>query len=66
MLNLGINTINMVIVVNKETKEKEIKDALRKIDRQSKKSKLSDFFGALPDVFGDGLKYQKKIRNEWD
>ncbi len=56
----------MVIVANKETNEKEIQDALKKIKKDSKKSKLADFFGALPGVFGDGLKYQKKIRNDWD
>ncbi|WP_165500430.1 hypothetical protein [Pedobacter psychroterrae] len=27
-----------------------------------KKPKLSDFFGALPGVFGAGLKYQKEVR----
>ncbi|QNN44124.1 hypothetical protein [Pedobacter roseus] len=52
--------------MNKETNEKEIKDALKKIKSGSKKSKLADFFGALPGVFGDGLKYQKKVRSDWD
>ncbi|MBB5438816.1 hypothetical protein HDC92_002497 [Pedobacter sp. AK017] len=56
----------MVIVINKETDEKEIKAALKKISKDPKKPKLADFFGALPDVFGDGLKYQKKVRSEWD
>jgi len=32
--------------------------------RQNKK-KLSDFYGALPDTYGDGLNYQIKGRIEW-
>lgn len=27
--------------------------------------KVEKFFGKLKGVFGDGLKYQKKIRSEW-
>jgi hypothetical protein len=30
-----------------------------------KKESLKDYFGRLPDTFGDGLEYQKKARNEW-
>lgn len=56
----------MVIVVNKETNEKEIEAALKKIKNDRKKPKLADFFGALPGAFGDGLDYQKKIRSDWD
>lgn len=52
--------------MNKETNDKEIRKALKKIKNNSEKSKLKDFFGALPGVFGDGLKYQKQIRNDWD
>lgn len=56
----------MVIVINKETEEKGIKAALKKIKKDPKQPKLADFFGVLPGVFGDGLKYQKKVRSDWD
>ncbi len=56
----------MVIVINKGADKKEIDKALKKIGKQSKKPKLTDFFGKLKNSFGDGLEYQKKIRNEWD
>ena len=29
------------------------------------KQDFMQFFGALPDI-GDGLEYQKNVRNEWD
>ena len=29
------------------------------------KQNFMQFFGALPDI-GDGLEYQKNVRNEWD
>jgi hypothetical protein len=27
---------------------------------------LSPYFGALKGVFGDGLAYQKRVRDEWE
>ena len=44
-------------------KEEYKKFALNQAKR--KKTNLSDFFGALPN-FGDGLKFQKNARNEWN
>jgi len=39
---------------------------LKKLSHKSSKKTLKDFFGALPDTFGDPLAYQKKVRNEWE
>ena len=32
---------------------------------RDKYSSLKDYYGKLPGAFGDGLEYQKKMRNEW-
>lgn len=32
---------------------------------QSNYSNKKDFYGKLPGSFGDGLEYQKRIRNDW-
>lgn len=32
---------------------------------RSNYSKLKDYYGKLKDAYGDGLEYQKKVRNEW-
>jgi len=55
----------MVITINKDTKAEEIEEALKKLPKSKKKS-LRSFYGKLKGTFGDGLEYQKKIRNEWD
>ena len=56
----------MVVVINKDTDKEEVRAALEKIKKASKKPKLTDFYGKLKGTFGDGLDYQKKLRNEWD
>jgi hypothetical protein len=55
----------MVITINKDTKSEEIAAALKKLDQTKKKSGLSAYYGKLKGVFGDGLQYQKKVRDEW-
>lgn len=55
----------MVITIKKDTKAEEIKAELKKLPKPAKKS-LSNFYGKLKGAFGDGLAYQKAIRNEWD
>jgi len=55
----------MVITINKNTKAEEIDEELKKLQK-SKKKTLSSFYGKLKAVFGDGLDYQKKIRDEWN
>jgi len=37
-----------------------------KSDRtKTRKQSYMEFFGALPNI-GDGLEFQKNVRNEWD
>ena len=55
----------MVITINKDTKAEEINKAIKQLPK-SKKKDLSSFYGKLKGVFGDGLEYQKKMRDEWD
>ncbi len=54
----------MVIEIKKDTPPEEVKRILEQIKSECKKKvALSDFFGKLPNI-GDGLAYQKKVRNE--
>jgi hypothetical protein len=53
----------MVIIVNKDSKIEEVKEALKKL-LNSKKKILASFYGKLKGFFGDGLAYQKAIRHE--
>jgi len=55
----------MVITINKDTKAEDIDKAIKKLPKSKKKS-LSNFYGKLKGAFGDGLEYQKKVRDEWD
>jgi hypothetical protein len=52
----------MINTINKETKPQEIAEALRKLQKSKKKGPIS-FYGKLKGIFGDGLEYQKRIRN---
>jgi hypothetical protein len=63
----------MTIVIKKTDSPEE---AQRKIDRFLKKRKEKPtpkqgfdpykYLGKLKGVFGDGLEYQKKMRDEWE
>ncbi|MCW5909905.1 MAG: hypothetical protein KIT62_02465 [Cyclobacteriaceae bacterium] len=57
----------MVIKISAKSKPEETKKALERMARAQKKhrKKLSDFYGKLPGLYGDGLEYQKKVRDEW-
>lgn len=57
----------MVIKISAKSKPEEAQKALERMARARKKSKkkLSDFYGKLPGVYGNGLTYQKKVRDEW-
>lgn len=52
----------MVITVTKDTKAEDIKKELKKLPETHGKG-LRFFYGKLNGVFGDGLAYQKAIRN---
>lgn len=54
----------MTVTIKKNSGKKDIEKALEQVG-QSKKQ-LSEFYGKLKNVYGDGLTYQKKVRNEWD
>mgnify|MGYP006284158125 CR=1 FL=1 len=46
---------------------KKIEQLYQKMNRKPNKKKynLLDYVGKLKGVYGDGLTYQKEIRNEW-
>ena len=58
----------MTITIDKATSEQDLYNWLNKVRSKrikANKSKMSKYFGVLPDI-GDGLQIQKKLRNEWD
>jgi hypothetical protein len=58
----------MLIKIDKTTTKEDLKKSLDRIKQnraKRKKPNLAEFFGVLPDI-GDGLEFQKKVRNEWD
>ena len=57
----------MVITIKKGETKKEIEAAVKRLGKKrSSKPALADFYGKLKGKFGDGLTYQKQLRNEWD
>ena len=60
--------MGVIIKVSKTDTPEQALKALGKLTKrkQPKKTKsLASFFGKLPGAFGDGLTYQKQMRNEW-
>ncbi len=58
----------MVVKISANSKPEEAKKALERLARSRKrnnKKKLAAFYGKLPGAYGDGLTYQKKVRDEW-
>lgn len=57
----------MIIRILKKSKPEEVKKALTKLSRKRrrKQKSLSSFYGKLPKTFGNGLTYQKQLRDEW-
>jgi len=58
----------MIIIVDKTTKEEDLRLWEKKVRNKrmkNKKNNLEKYFGILPDI-GDGLEIQKKIRDEWE
>jgi len=55
----------MVVVIKKNTSTDEVRSILRKArNKKKKRNGIASFFGKLPKI-EDGLKYQRKVRNEW-
>jgi hypothetical protein len=58
----------MVIEIDKTVTSTRLKQSLKSMRAARSKvsrTSLSEFFGALPHL-GDGLEFQKKLRDEWD
>ena len=58
----------MVYRIDKTSTDEDLKNLLERIKSErvkSRKANFIEFFGMLPDI-GDGLEYQKNVRNEWD
>ena len=57
----------MTIHINSDLPPNDFNKELKKLYEIKKaKNSMAQFAGKLKGVFGDGLDYQKKIRNEWD
>ncbi len=57
-----------VIRISKNSKPEQTLKSLEKLAAKTRKKPhktLADFYGKMPGVYGDGLTYQKKVRNEW-
>jgi hypothetical protein len=60
--------MGIVVKISKKAKPEETRKALEKLvgSRKKKARKLNYFYGKLKGAYGDGLVYQKKVRNEWE
>lgn len=56
----------MQIIIKKGAKKEDVQKALAQMEAKGNKVNLAAFAGKLKDLYGDGLEYQKKLRNEWD
>ncbi len=54
----------MIIEIPKGTSANKVRSILSKKSKNTSVKKLDAFFGKLPNI-EDGLKFQKKVRNEW-
>ena len=56
-----------VVRIKKGNTAAEAKEALSQLikSRQKQRKKIADYYGKQPGLFGDGLTYQKKLRDEW-
>jgi hypothetical protein len=59
----------MTVTVKKTDSLQEMNRKIAKVMHAKPKKKatwnIDKYFGAIKDVYGDGLAYQKKTRNEW-
>ncbi len=60
----------MTVYIKKTDSAEEIKRKIDKVLNANRKTKKQfdpfKYLGKLKGVYGDGLAYQKKVRNEWD
>lgn len=52
----------MIVKIDANMSREEIDAALKRLQKSKNKHKLSDFYGKLKGVFGDAMKYQKRLR----
>jgi hypothetical protein len=59
--------MGIIIKISSKKRPEEIQKALQKLSevRGRKKKKLVDFYGKIANLYGNGLDYQKKVRNDW-
>ena len=55
---------NTLIIIKRTSTRKQLNEALRKL-KSRKLFKAKKYLGAIKDIFGDPLEYQKKLRDEW-
>jgi hypothetical protein len=57
-----------IVRISKHITPQDARKALDKLSKKSSKIKtktLADFYGKMPNIYEDGLAYQKKLRDEW-
>lgn len=60
-------SVGTIIKISKHSKAEETRKKLELLAEKNRfKPSLKKFYGQLPGAYGDGLAYQKKMRNEWD
>ena len=59
--------MGVIIRISRKSKPEENRKALDKLanKRKKKTKKLSAFYGKMKGLYGNGLEYQKKLRDEW-
>ncbi len=60
--------MGVIVRISKNGKPEDAFKALTDLAKKIRKKKgktIADFYGKLSGTFGDGLAYQKQIRNEW-
>ncbi len=57
-----------IVKISKHSKPQDARKALAKLAEKTRKKTgktLADYYGKMPGFYGDGLTYQKKLRDEW-
>ena len=65
-IKLYLSIMGVIVKISAESSPSETKKALEKLPKNQSKKTLKEYFGKLPGAFGDGLEYQKKVRNDWE